>query len=71
MALFLGTLFSGQELNQVGIQNVDGAIYILLAQMTVSNAFAVVNIYLAQNHRLYWIVGQNLQKITLNSLLPV
>ena len=45
MALFLGTLFSGQELDQVGIQNVDGAIYILLAQMTVSNAFAVVNIF--------------------------
>ena len=45
MAIFLGTLFSGQDLNQVAIQNVDGAIYILLAQMTVSNAFAVVNIF--------------------------
>ena len=45
MAIFLGTIFSGQGLNQVSIQNVNGAIYILLAQMTVASSFSVVNVF--------------------------
>lgn len=47
IAVILGILYLGQENDQNGIMNINGAIFLLLTNMTFSNMFAVVNVSLA------------------------
>jgi len=48
MAFILGILYLGQEENQVGIQNINGALFLMLTNMTFSNMFSVVNVFCAE-----------------------
>lgn len=43
-AFLLGFIYFGQEYNQESIMNIDGALFILLANITFTNAFAVINV---------------------------
>ena len=44
ISLLLGVIYLQQELDQPGIQNINGALFLLLTNMTFQNAFAVVNV---------------------------
>ena len=46
IAVILGILYLGQEEDQNGIMNINGALFLLLTNMTFSNMFAVVNVSL-------------------------
>merc|ERR1712037_267213 len=48
MAIILGILYLGQKENQVGIQNINGALFLMLTNMTFSNMFSVVNVFCAE-----------------------
>ena len=45
IALILGVIYYGQENNQSGIMNINGALFLLLTNMSFSNMFAVVNVF--------------------------
>ena len=45
MAVILGILYLGQEETQVGIQNINGALFLMLTQMSFGNMFSVVNVF--------------------------
>jgi len=45
IALILGTIYFGQENDQLGIQNLNGALFVLVTNMSFSNVFAVVNVF--------------------------
>jgi len=45
MALILGFIYFGQNLDQAGIMNMNGAIFLFITNMTFSNMFAVVNVF--------------------------
>lgn len=44
MALILGLFFLRQNYDQRGLMNINGAMFIFLVNLTVQNAFAVVNV---------------------------
>lgn len=44
MALLLGVVYFQQEYNQEGIMNINGALFIILSNITFVNAFSVVNV---------------------------
>ena len=43
--MILGVIYYGQEENQTGIVNINGALFLLLTNMSFSNMFAVVNVF--------------------------
>lgn len=45
VAVILGILYLGQEETQVGIQNINGALFLMLTQMSFGNMFSVVNVF--------------------------
>ncbi|XP_015785598.1 protein white isoform X2 [Tetranychus urticae] len=45
ISLLLGLIYWRQEYNQEGIMNINGALFILLANITFTNVFAVVNTF--------------------------
>lgn len=56
MALITGIIYFGQEYNTEGIQNVNGAIFLMLVNQSFDNMFPVVNVsvrlYFLQNFRI-------------------
>lgn len=44
IALLLGAIYFGQELNQKGVMNINGAMFLFLTNMTFQNVFAVINV---------------------------
>lgn len=44
VSLVIGVIFFGQELNQDGVMNINGAIFLFLTNMTFQNVFAVINV---------------------------
>jgi hypothetical protein len=46
IALILGSIYWQQELDQNGVMNLNGALFLLLTNMTFQNAFAVINVSL-------------------------
>lgn len=44
IAVLIGVIFFGQELNQDGVMNLNGAIFLFLTNMTFQNVFAVINV---------------------------
>jgi hypothetical protein len=44
LSVLIGVVFFGQELNQDGVMNINGAIFIFLTNMTFQNTFAVVTV---------------------------
>lgn len=44
IALALTSIYYGQELNQDGVMNINGALFIFLTNMTFQNVFAVITV---------------------------
>lgn len=44
VALLLGTIYFGQRMDQDGVMNINGAIFIFLTNMTFQNVIAVTNV---------------------------
>jgi len=45
VALLLGIIFFGQNLNQEGVMNINGALFLLLTNMTFQNVFGVIHVF--------------------------
>ncbi|OXA56819.1 protein white isoform X2 [Folsomia candida] len=45
IALILGAIYFGQELDQKGVMNLNGALFLFLTNMTFQNVFAVINVF--------------------------
>ncbi|KAK7076882.1 ABC-2 type transporter, partial [Halocaridina rubra] len=48
IALLIGMIYWGQQLNQEGITNINGALFLFLTNMTFQNVFGVVSTFCAQ-----------------------
>lgn len=45
VAVLLGVVFFGQKLDQEGVMNINGAIFLLLTNMTFQNVFGVIHVF--------------------------
>nr|BDX53024.1 White [Dorcus rectus] len=45
VAFMIGILYYGQTLNQEGVMNINGVLFIFLTNMTFQNVFAVINVF--------------------------
>lgn len=58
VSLLIGTVYFNQRLDQDGVMNINGALFIFLTNMTFQNVFAVINVrsvvYGSQNDTLYY-----------------
>ena len=52
VALMIILIYYGQELDQDGVMNINGVIFICLTNMTFQNIFAVVNVSLSSMFRI-------------------
>lgn len=48
VSILIGVIYYGQELNQDGVMNINGALFIFLTNMTFQNVFAVINVFCAE-----------------------
>ena len=48
LALILGVVYLQQDMDQKGIQNINGALFVLLTNLSFGNVFAVVNIFCSE-----------------------
>uniref|UniRef100_A0AAR5QJ71 Protein white n=1 Tax=Dendroctonus ponderosae TaxID=77166 RepID=A0AAR5QJ71_DENPD len=48
VSLVLGAIYYGQVINQDGVMNINGAIFLFLTNMTFQNVFAVINVFSAE-----------------------
>lgn len=44
VSLLIGVIFYGQILDQDGVMNINGALFLFLTNMTFQNVFAVINV---------------------------
>ena len=44
VSFLMGIIYFGQEYNKEGVQNINGALFLLLTNMTFQNVFAVINV---------------------------
>ena len=47
-AFIVGIVFYGQELDQDGIQNINGALFLILLINSYGNTFAVINVFVEE-----------------------
>jgi len=45
MGLILGAVYFGQEMDQAGVMNINGALFLFIIHMTFTNMFGVVNVF--------------------------
>lgn len=50
VSLLIGLIYFGQELDQDGVMNINGALFIFLTNMTFQNVFAVINVSINNLH---------------------
>ncbi|KOC62606.1 Protein white [Habropoda laboriosa] len=48
VSLLIGVVYFGQRLDQDGVMNINGALFIFLTNMTFQNVFAVINVFCAE-----------------------
>ncbi|KRK06073.1 protein white isoform X2 [Drosophila yakuba] len=48
VAILIGLIFLGQQLTQVGVMNINGAIFLFLTNMTFQNVFATINVFTSE-----------------------
>lgn len=48
VALLIGVIFYGQILDQDGVMNINGALFLFLTSMTFQNLFATINVSVPQ-----------------------
>jgi len=82
IALIIGVIFYGQTLTQDGVQNINGAIFLYLTNMTFQNVFAVINVFCVElpvfmresRSRLYrtdtYFLGKTLAELPLFIIVP-
>lgn len=44
VSLLIGIVYFNQQLDQDGVMNINGALFIFLTNMTFQNVFAVINV---------------------------
>jgi uncharacterized membrane protein (Fun14 family) len=44
VALLIGVIFYGQVLDEKGVMNINGALFLFLTNMTFQNVFSVINV---------------------------
>lgn len=44
VSILIGVIYFGQNLDQDGVMNINGAIFMFLTNMTFQNIFAVINV---------------------------
>lgn len=44
IALILGIVYFGQEYSLAGVQSINGALFLVITNMTFSNMFAIINV---------------------------
>lgn len=47
VSVLIGLIFLNQPMTQVGVMNINGAIFLFLTNMTFQNVFAVINVSIA------------------------
>lgn len=45
VATLIGAIYFGQQLDQDGVMNINGALFLFLTNMTFQNVFAVINVF--------------------------
>ncbi|XP_024945590.1 protein SNQ2-like [Cephus cinctus] len=48
VSLLVGVIYFGQQIDQDGVMNINGALYIFLTNMTFQNVFAVIHVFCAE-----------------------
>nr|BBC77943.1 ABC transporter White [Thermobia domestica] len=48
VGLLIGVIYFGQELNQDGVMNINGALFLFLTNMTFQNVFAVIEVFCSE-----------------------
>ncbi|KAL1138055.1 hypothetical protein AAG570_009750 [Ranatra chinensis] len=48
VAIMIGIIYFGQELDQDGVMNINGALFICLTNMTFQNVFAVISVFCSE-----------------------
>nr|XP_012233125.1 PREDICTED: protein white isoform X1 [Linepithema humile] len=48
VSLLIGVIYFGQRMDQDGVMNINGALFIFLTNMTFQNVFAVINVFCAE-----------------------
>lgn len=48
VSLLIGVIYFGQRVDQDGVMNINGALFIFLTNMTFQNVFAVINVFCAE-----------------------
>ncbi|KAH0946841.1 hypothetical protein HN011_008567 [Eciton burchellii] len=48
ISLLIGVIYFGQQMDQDGVMNINGALFIFLTNMTFQNIFAVINVFCAE-----------------------
>ncbi|XP_071555075.1 protein white-like isoform X1 [Temnothorax nylanderi] len=48
VSLLIGVIYFGQQIDQDGVMNINGALFIFLTNMTFQNVFAVINVFCAE-----------------------
>nr|QEO19116.1 white [Limnogonus franciscanus] len=48
VALMIGIIYFGQKLDQDGVMNINGAIYVCITNMTFQNVFAVISVFCSE-----------------------
>ncbi|KAJ6645413.1 Protein white [Pseudolycoriella hygida] len=83
VASLIGLIFFGQELNQDGVMNINGALFLFLTNMTFQNVFAVINVFCAElpiflresRSRLYstdtYFLGKTMAELPLFLIVPL
>lgn len=66
--MMLGLFYWNQDYDQRGMMNINGALYLLLVNLTVQNSFAVVNVSCQLSFRLCFL---NFKDVFLGVLLGV
>lgn len=50
VSLLIGVIYYGQRLDQDGVMNINGALFIFLTNMTFQNVFAVISVSYYTNY---------------------
>ncbi|KAG5892104.1 hypothetical protein JTB14_008073 [Gonioctena quinquepunctata] len=48
ISLIIGAIYYGQKINQDGVMNINGVLFIFLTNMTFQNVFAVINVFCSE-----------------------
>jgi ATP-binding cassette, subfamily G (WHITE), eye pigment precursor transporter len=59
VSLLIGVIFYGQVLNQDGVMNMNGALFLFLTNMTFQNVFAVINV--STDKLSFWVRGSGIK----------